>query len=304
MKVLVLGGTYFVGRVFVQVAAKQEDLSLTLLNRGRYSMGKAEIREIRCDRHDRPAMEQALSGTAWDAVVDFCAYEPGDLETVFQIPGFHASHYILMSSSSVCDVPASEAKTEQSPVIRTPDETRDGVYAYKKGVLEAELRSLCRKSDTTWTILRPAFIYGPYNYAERESWFIRMIAAGEKLPYPVGGGARFQFVYVADVARAILRCLEDPRAENEVFHLAGSEILDYPTFFSVLEACSDRPIQYVPVTEETIVQERIPMPFPIIRDDLCDGSRITEVLGFEYQSFTEGMRKTWKAWIPVFDPNV
>ena len=88
MKILVIGGTYFVGRVFVLIAAKREDAQLTLLNRGRYSLGRQDIREIRCDRHDAAGMEAALRDTEWDAVVDFCAYEPDDIASVLRIPGF------------------------------------------------------------------------------------------------------------------------------------------------------------------------------------------------------------------------
>ena len=196
MKVLVIGGTYFVGRVFVLTASRREDISLTLLNRGRYRLGREGIRELRCDRHDAAGMEQALKDTRWDAVVDFCAYEPGDIETIFRLPGFQTDHYLLMSSSSVCDVPPDREKAEDSPVLTASDGTRDGEYAYKKALLEAELKNLCRERGTSYTIFRPAFIYGPYNYAERESWFIRRIAEGQALPCPIQATARFQFVYV------------------------------------------------------------------------------------------------------------
>ncbi len=301
MNVLVIGGTYFAGRVFALTASAKEGIALTLLNRGHYRLGRDNVREIRCDRHDREALSSALAGSAWDAVVDFCAYEPGDIEDILRLPGFRTEHYLFVSSSSVCDVPPSEKKTEESPVLVSGDGTRDGEYAYKKALLEAELRSACRDTGTAYTVLRPAFIYGPYNYAERESWFIRQIVENRPLPNPVQATARFQFVYVGDVAEAILLCLADPRSRDRIFHLAGPEVLDYPAFFRALEACSDRPVRYEDVTARDIVSRCIPMPYPVFRDDLCSGERITERLGFRYRPFAEGLARTWKAFLRVYE---
>lgn len=300
MDVLVIGGTYFAGRVFTLTASRREDMSLTLLNRGRYSLDRETVREIRCDRHDTETLGKALKDTRWDAVADFCAYEPGDVRSIFRVPGFHAEHYLLLSTSSVCDCPPSEEKTEESPVLTASDGTRDGEYAYKKALLEAELKEECGKCGTAYTIFRPAFIYGPYNYAERESWFIRLIAQGTPIPDPVEAAARFRFVYVGDVAAALQLCLADRRARGRTYHLAGPETLDYPSFFSVLETCSDRPVAYMSVTAQEILRRSIPMPFPIFRDDLCSGKRISEELGFRYVPFQEGMKKTWKAFMQVY----
>ncbi len=79
-RILVIGGSYFAGRVFTMVAADR--CELTLLNRGRYSMSRYPgVQEVRCDRHDTAALS-ALPPADYDAVVDFCAYAPGDVETL------------------------------------------------------------------------------------------------------------------------------------------------------------------------------------------------------------------------------
>ena len=150
MNILVIGGSYFAGRVFVLMAAKKEEFSLTLLNRGRYSLNLDRVREARCDRHDQEKLEELLNNTSWDAVVDFCAYEPVDVSGILNIPGFAAKHYLLFSTSSVCDVPGVSVKTELSDMISAPDGTRDGDYAYKKAVLEAELKRECEVHGTAF----------------------------------------------------------------------------------------------------------------------------------------------------------
>ena len=73
MKLLVIGGSYFYGRVFVMEAAKEHDI--TVWNRGTYSMKEFGVREVQADRHEQPP----VCGEDYDAVIDFCAYASGDV---------------------------------------------------------------------------------------------------------------------------------------------------------------------------------------------------------------------------------
>ena len=77
MKILVIGGSYFVGRVLTIVASKEHEL--TLINRGKYSMEQFGVKEYVADRHDLSKIE-ALPAEEYDVVVDLCAYNPTDIE--------------------------------------------------------------------------------------------------------------------------------------------------------------------------------------------------------------------------------
>ncbi len=100
-KVLVVGGSYFAGRVFTMIAASE--CELTLLNRGRYSMTRYPgVTELRCDRHDAAALA-ALPAADYDAVVDFCAYAPGDIETLTSSLKATFKKYIYISAADVYD---------------------------------------------------------------------------------------------------------------------------------------------------------------------------------------------------------
>ena len=82
MNILVIGGSYFLGRVFALEAIKRGHTQ-TLLNRGTHPLRRPEIREIYGDRHDVTSFH-ILRGQEYDAVVDFCAYHKGDTEQAFQ----------------------------------------------------------------------------------------------------------------------------------------------------------------------------------------------------------------------------
>jgi hypothetical protein len=77
MKILVIGGSYFLGRVFTIIASK--DHELTLVNRGKYSMKQFGVREYVANRYDATQIAK-LPEENFDVVVDFCAYNPMDIE--------------------------------------------------------------------------------------------------------------------------------------------------------------------------------------------------------------------------------
>lgn len=93
--ILILGGSYFVGRVFTIMAASAGH-ALTLINRGRFSMERYGTKEeLHFDRHDVQAL-RSMSAQHYDAVVDFCGYEPGDVCTVVEnLPGTIGQYIFL-----------------------------------------------------------------------------------------------------------------------------------------------------------------------------------------------------------------
>lgn len=301
-RVLVIGGSYFAGRVFTMVAAA--DCGLTLLNRGRYSMTRYPgVTELRCDRHDAAALT-ALPAAEYDAVVDFCAYAPGDVETLAGNLKATFRKYICVSTADVYDRAAPRPWTEETPVAASFGAGPEAAYLAGKAAVERECRAVCQQRGADCVILRPAFLYGPYNYAPREPWYIRTVVSGQPVPQPTDADGRFQFVYVKDLAMAILACLRpDAPAGARVYNLAAPEVLDYAGFLHTLRAVSGRDIPTVPVTVEQVLRENLPLPFPLRaqESELFDGSLAERELGLTYTPFRDGMQKAWNAFAPIFE---
>ena len=299
-KVLVIGGSYFAGRVFTMVAAA--DCELTLLNRGRYSMARYPVTEYRCDRHDAAALA-ALPAADYDAIVDFCAYAPGEIETL--AAGLKATFkkYICISTADVYDRAAMRPWTEETPTGTDFGNGPEAAYLSGKAAVERECRAVCRARGADCVLLRPAFLYGPYNYAPREPWYIRTAVSGQPIPQPTDADGRFQFVYVKDLAMAILACLRpDAPQGDRVYNLAAPEVLDYDGFLAALRAAADREIPTVPVTVEQVLRENLPLPFPLreAESELFDGTLAARELKLVYTPLRDGMEKTWNAFAPVF----
>lgn len=320
MKILVIGGSYFYGRVFVMLAAKEHDI--TVVNRGTYSMEQFGVRQIKGDRHDAFLWRQCNED--YDAVVDFCAYEPGDINTVLENLAGSVRQYILISTVDVyrrqgecaVDMVSAEAVIRRPDILKDEDtsyETRSlpgeaGAYIAGKVVLERELREECGGRNITYTVLRPAILYGPYNYAPRESLFIQMAVKERILPRFSDAKGKFQFVYVKDAAEAILKCLGNGRACGRAYNLCGDEILDYDLFFRELAYCAEEGLRggsglrRIDMTLDEARIQGIPIPFPAAAEEteLVSNVRSREELEMKYTPLREGMRKTYTAFRHVY----
>lgn len=300
MKILAIGGTYFLGRVFTIVASK-ENHELFLINRGTYTMNMPSVTEYHLDRHDIAALKK-LPPQEYDAVVDFCAYLPKDVENLLKnIPG-KVKQYIYISTCDVYKRNVDGLKNESTELMDICFPGEAGEYMYNKMLLEKETQNVCKNLGIAYTSIRPGIIYGPFNYAPRESMFIQWIIKGQPLPYPIDAEGRFQFVYVKDVARAILTVIGNEKAYNQAFNVCGDEIFNYSRFFEVLKRISDRDFTLQEITVKEAIEQNSPLPFPIIKEEteLYDGSRIVKELGFAYTDFEKGMEKTFQAFKNVF----
>lgn len=300
MKLLVIGGSYFYGRVFVMEAAKEH--TVTVWNRGTYSMADFGVSQIQGDRHERTAACEE----DWDAVIDFCAYAPGDVrDTVRNMTG-KIGQYVLISTVDVYERDPDVVKTEDTPLEERSFAGEAGAYIAGKVAAERELAAACAEREIPYTVLRPAIIYGPYNYAPRESAYIQMLLQNHALPRFVDADGRFQFVYVKDAARAILNCLGNESAFGQAYNVCQDQVLTYEALFDTLKKVAQAEdldgIAEVSLTVQQAAAQGVPMPFPAVAAEthLCDNSKGKTELGLSYTDFEEGMRRTYRAFRPVF----
>ncbi len=302
MRLLVIGGSYFYGRVFVMEAAKEHDI--TVLNRGTYSMEEFGVTQVKGERHDAEAF--AACKNDYDAVIDFCAYEAGDVAFVVKhLPG-GIGQYILISTVDVYERGSGVLKTEDCAMERRSFAGEAGAYIGGKVALEDELRQVCGERGVPYTVLRPAILYGPYNYAPRESAYIRMMIADHVLPRFIDAKGRFQFVYVKDAAQAVLRTIGNKNAYGQSYNLCQDGEVTYESFFGMLKKVAQpetvQALQEISITVDSAVAQQVPVPFPATEEEteLCSNVKSKEGLGMTYTDFEEGMRRTYNAFSRVF----
>ncbi len=294
MKILVIGGSYFFGRVFMMLAAKEHDV--TVVNRGTYSVAELGAKQIKGDRKDE-ALWKSI-GEDYDCAVDFCAYEKGDIARVLEnMPGT-IGQYVFISTVDVYERGIRGLKGEDTLLETRPLPGEVGAYIAGKVALEREVQEECAQKGINVTVLRPAILYGPLNYAPRESVYIRLLVQNHVLPRITDAAGSFQFVYVKDAAEAILKCLLNPKAYGQAYNLCGEEILTYDDFFRELRKASDVEAQEIPLTAREAESQGLPLPFPLTEEEteLYSNKKGKEQLGLRYLDIAEGMVRTYRAF--------
>lgn len=300
MKLLVIGGSYFYGRVFVMEAAAEHEI--TVWNRGTYSMKEFGVREIKADRHE----QTAVCGEDFDAVIDFCAYGAEDVRTTIELLTGKIGQYVLISTVDVYERNPSVVKDENTPLEERSIAGEAGAYIAGKAAAEREAQRACRERNIPYTVLRPAILYGPYNYAPRESVYIQMLLQNHALPRFTDADGQFQFVYVKDAASAVLNCLGNERTYGQAYNLCQDQVITYESFFAALRKAAEpedlEGLAEVPLTVAEAVAQGVPVPFPATAAEihLCDNTKGKTELGMVYTEFEEGMRRTYKAFRNVY----
>lgn len=311
MKVLVIGGSYFYGRVFVMEAAKKHDV--TVVNRGTYSMEDLGAGQISGDRKN-PELWKGVRED-YDVIIDFCAYDAGDVECVLQNIGGKIGQYILISTVDVYKRGIGGYKSEEAVYEERQLAGDVGVYIAGKIAVEKELKTFCGTSDMQYTILRPAILYGPYNYAPRESVFIQLMVQQRLLPKVTDATGNFQCVYVVDAVNAIIKCMGNEAAYNEAFNLCGDEVVNYEMLADALVYAEQRmqtqecnakaenaPLQLLLMTVEQTKAQGLPLPFPVQEEEteLYSNVKSKDIVGMEYTGLKEGMARTYRAFHNVY----
>jgi len=296
--VLIIGGSYFVGRVFVEELVKETGYSIHVLNRGNVPLNMEGVHEISCDRKDVDGLRQKIPNLDWLAIVDFCAYEPLDIKNLISVlPEDSFKQYIYISTTSIYKDTLQLPLLEDSPKLTGPQPElgpQMADYAFNKWLGELELLKQCRQRKFHYTFLRPAIIYGKYNYAPRESWFFDMIHQDKTIVLPDNELALFQFVSVWDVAKIIIACLGNENVFDKAFNLSADDLVSYRRFVEVLKETTGKRIAVRTDSIANIDQQRIPLPFPLDKHLIYSGALIQRTICFQYTPFKEGMRQTYE----------
>jgi nucleoside-diphosphate-sugar epimerase len=255
------------------------------------------VKEIGSNRNDEEELRRKLPQLKWDVVVDFCAYAPKDISDVMAaLPEGSFQQYIFISTTSIYQDTLALPVREDSPKLTGPQPElgpQAAFYGFNKWRTEEELVKHCQKLQARYTCLRPAIIYGKYNYAPRERYFFDLINQGKIVILPDIDLALFQFVSVWDVAHIIMVCMGNEKAYNMAFNLAADELISYRRFVGVIKEVSGKRVAIRTASIEVIDQQRIPLPFPLDKHLIYSGRLIHDMLGIQYTPFEGGMKRTY-----------
>ncbi len=221
MRILVLGGTLFLGRHLVE-AGLERGHDVTLFNRGR--TGPDLFPEVEKLRGDRDAGDlEALRGRRWDAVVDTSARVPRWVRDGAGLLAGAAEHYTFVSSISVYADTSSPGTDEAAPVHTLADEAVEDITSAE---VYGALKVLCERASEEAMpgrvlSVRAGLIVGPYDPTGRFTYWVHRIARGGDVLAPEPRDQAVQLVHGRDLADWMIDMAE--RRETGVFNATGPE---------------------------------------------------------------------------------
>jgi len=295
MKLLVIGGSYFLGKHFVNIASKENEV--TVFNRGSRPLNIEGLREIHGDRNNSEDLKK-LGNMDFDTVIDFCAYNPGNIKDIIDALDGKISQYIFISTVDVYKKGTNRIIDENSPLETTVYAGEVGQYIAGKVALESELRECCESKDIAYTSVRPAIIYGPDNYAPREGIYFNWIEKAGQVLAPEGATGFFQMVYVDDLADIILGLCNNEKFYNKAVNVCSDEICTYDTFIEALAEGTGKEFQTISIPVNDVLEKGIPLPFPLTEDEseryVTGYSEIKEKIN---TSLAEGIKLSYHSYL-------
>lgn len=260
-KILILGGTGFVGRILTENLIKQ-DVYPVLFNRGKRSPGIfPELRHITGDRMNKDEIKQ-IAGESWDTVVDFSCMYPVNLDEITEMLKGKAGRYIFISTASVYPMDDPEywkypVKEDAQTLPCTPEEKIDpdimATYGQKKAECE---RILLRKEWLDAVIFRPGLIYGRYDYTDRFYYWLYRVYNNTKILLPEEGREKFTATFSEDFAE-LIRAAIFAEKHNKVYNASThtpATLRDYIDYASILLGRSP---EIVSVSTEFVAQNEL-----------------------------------------------
>ena len=264
MKLLILGGTRFLGRHLV-MAGLARSHEITLFNRGKHP-SLTSVETIFGDRHSDLAK---LQGRRWDAVVDTSGFLPRAVRAAAEVLFPSVDRYIFISSvSAYADVSVSGIDETAPLATLTSDQLAEAnqvdsssASAITLGKMYGGLKALCELAAESVLpnrvlIIRPGLIIGPHDYTDRFTYWVMRVARGGEVLAPGRPGRFVQLLDVRDLAEWVVTMIE--RQATGIYNANG--LPNNLTMEGLLKECkmaSDSDASFTWVSDDLLLQERV-----------------------------------------------
>jgi nucleoside-diphosphate-sugar epimerase len=308
MKILFIGGTGIISTASTTLASER-GFELTLLSRGQHQVNVPRgVRTLAADIHD-PSLAPKLAHEWFDAVVDWIAFTPADIERDLKLFQGRTRHFIFISSASVYQKPQTLYLMTESTPLANPHWD----YARQKIACEERLMKAYREEGFPVTIVRPSLTYGETliplvlnSWADLSYTAVDRMLRGQKLAVPGDGSSLWVITHNTDFAKGLVGLLGNAQAVGHAFHITADEVLTWDQIFQTVGRAAGVEPQLVHIPSDFIAA-CIPEKAGTLLGDksvsvVFDNSKIKRfVPGYQATvSFAEGIRRSL-AWFDA-DP--
>ncbi|WP_035847271.1 NAD-dependent epimerase/dehydratase family protein [Kitasatospora azatica] len=254
MKILIIGGTVFLGQAFATEALAR-GWEVTTFNRGRSAADLPGVSVIRGDRESEADLARLAEAGPWDAVVDVCGYAPTVVGASARALSGRAGSYLYVSTINAVQGWPALPVDESAPLLPGAADAGpgDGDYGSLKAGSE---RAVEQHFQGDVLVLRPGVVVGPGERLQRVPWWLRRAERGG--PMLVGGaaGRTMQLIDVRDLA---IFGLDRLAAGDRGAYLTGGEPAntDWGAFLAQCAELTGGTAEPVFVTDEFLLQNGV-----------------------------------------------
>lgn len=299
-KILIIGGTLFIGRVLIETLLKEGDkYQITLFNRGKTNPELfPEIRKIHGDRETEDIAK--IANEDWDCVIDMCGYYPLTLQKMLQLLKGKIGRYIFISSMSVYPLDKSEGKiiTEEFPILACSEAEKIDKTMASYGERKAECeRVILAENEIDSIILRPALVYGRYDFTDRMYYWLYRAKFQDKILMPGDGINRLVNTFVDDLAKMIVKAME-VKSHRQVYNASTqTKALSLKEQVTAMTKVLGTNPTWVNAPNDFLEKEGIrqwaDIPNWLVGDIMmADASKAMTDLGISFDSFEVSIQKT------------
>ena len=309
MKVLVIGGTLFIGRSLVEALVKAGHEVSVLHRKPKHDFSR-RVENLMADRNDAASLREALDGRRFEVVFDN-AYDwergttAAQVEATVRAVGHRLQRYIFMSSVAAYG----DGLNHKDSDPLAPEYHADS-YCSNKATTERLLFRMHAQTGLPLVTFRPPFVYGPNNPYYREQFFWDRLRAGRPIVIPGDGHRLMQFAYVNDVVEALVRAMYEPRAIGEAFNMGDSKPLTQVEVVERLAKAANTEATLARVPRDVIQQAGgNPMEEPFYFGEYFDVppitmniGKVTRLLKMKLTPFDVGLKETYRWYVRNHKP--
>ena len=307
MKVLFVGGTGLISSACTRLAVER-GVELFLLNRGSHPDRALGATLIVADLRDEGAVQQALAGYRFDAVVDWVAFTPDDVERDLRLYRDRTDQFVVISSASAYRKPLGDWLLREDSPLANPFWD----YARNKIACEERLMRAFREDGFPVTIVRPSLTYGDtqvplaVNSWERPFTAIARMRQGKPVIVPGDGTSLWTITHNSDFAKGFVGLLGRRQAVGQAFNIMSDEVLTWDEIYRQVAAAAGVEARIVHIASDFIAACLPEMRGTLLGDKavsaVFDTTKIKRFVP-DFQAttpFAEGIRRT-VAWFDA-DP--
>ncbi|MGA7712048.1 MAG: SDR family oxidoreductase [Rhizomicrobium sp.] len=254
MKVLFIGGTGIISTASTELAAER-GIELTLLRRGQRAADLPKnVRTITADVADEAGASQALGKQTFDAVVDWRAYTPDDIERDIRLFRDRTKQFVFISSASAYQKPVGHYLITESTPLANPY----WQYSRDKIACEDRLMKAYREEGFPITIVRPSHTYGDTQIVLAvNSWAksytaVDRMRRGKKVIVPGDGSSLWVITHNSDFAVGLVGLLGNQQAIGHAFHITGDEVMTWDQYYKITAQAAGVEAQIVHITSDFV----------------------------------------------------